>query len=204
MSDDEVYDLLLKLSSKRVADWQKGLIRHLPAVDEPASAGTDICETVWYIGTRPIVPDLRSAGASDEQIARALGRRKHTLGIVEVSDLVPIPADLARQIATDLETALAQEPADGWQRLDEKVVDFISEARVEIYFNEGQPRGREHVAVVLQDGKVSVSLEDPPVLLTKNGYRGEASALKVVARHRTALRALWDDTRPDDQKLPSR
>lgn len=115
-----------------------------------------------------------SAGASDEQIARALGRQKYTLGIVEAHDLVPIPADLARQIATDLETALAEEPADGWQRLDEKVVDFISEARVEIYYNEGQHRGRPHVAVILKDGKVSVSLDDPPVLLTKNGYRGDA------------------------------
>jgi hypothetical protein len=75
---------------------------------------------------------------------------------------------------------------------------------VEIYFNEGQHRGRPHVAVVLPDGKVSVSLEDPPTLLTPHGYRGEASALKVIKKHLIRLKKLWDDTRPDDQKLPVR
>jgi hypothetical protein len=99
---------------------------------------------------------------------------------------------------------LAEEPQDSVRRLDEKVVNWIAEHRVEIYFNEGQHRGRPHVAIVLPDGKVSVSLENPPVLLTPHGYRGEASALRVVNKYRERLQQLWDDTRPDDQKLPPR
>jgi hypothetical protein len=88
-----------------------------------------------------------------------------------------------------LRVSLAEEAQDSVRRLDEKVVDWIPEHRVEIYFNEGQHRGRPHVAVVLPDGKVSVSLENPPVLLTPHGYRGEASALKVVNKHLERLQA---------------
>lgn len=200
MTDEEVKELLIKLACQRVAAWQRGQMAYRAPDDGPEVRG-DIKAIVWYVGVRQVRASLATHGATVEQIAGAVAALKQDLDIIEAEDLVQIPNDLAREFAEDLRGVLALEPEEILQRLDEKLVDFITDARVEIYLNESQHRGRPHVAVVLQDGKVSVSLDDPPVLLTPHGYRGEASALKVVKKHLPALRKLWDDTRPDDQKL---
>lgn len=204
MTDDEVATLLTKFSSQRVAAWQRGELGHETPFGAPSGIEDNICEIVWYIGSKPSRESLLAAGAKPEQIDAAMSTQKSTLGIVEPSDLVNIPTELNEAIKADLGAALSDEPETAVQRLDEKWVKWVKEIRVEIYFNEGQHRGRPHVAIFLQDGKVSVSLEDPPVLLTPNGYRGESSALKVVAKHRVGLLELWNETRPDDQKLPNR
>jgi hypothetical protein len=204
MTDDEVAELLTKLGARRLAAWQRGEPGFELPEDAPSGIENDICALLWYVGSKPSRGDLLAAGATSEQIAAAMIAQKATLGIFEPSDLVPLPHELAQEIDADLRAALLDEPEESLRHLDEKVVDWITEYRVEIYFNEGQHRGRPHVAVVLPDGKVSVRLENSPVLLTPHGYRGEASALKVVKKHLQRLRKLWDDTRPDDQKLPPR
>jgi len=202
MTDDEVSDLLNKLGARRLAGFQRGESGFELPKDAPTGIENDICALLWHVGSRSSHDDLLAAGATPEQIAKAMTTQKVTLGIIEPSDLVPIPRDLAVALDTDLRAALLEEPEHSLRRVDEKVVDWITEHRVEIYFNEGQHRGRPHVAVILPDGKVSISLESTPKLLTPHGYRGEASALKVVKKYRRRLRKLWDKTRPDDQKLP--
>lgn len=204
MNQEEVADVLIKLSAQKVAQFQKRDPAYTPPTDLPAGIEGDICALVWYVGAKPSRDELIALGATAEQADIALAVLKDTLRIVEPSDLVPIPVDLALTLQTELREAFAAEPEDTPQRLDERVVDWITEYRVEIYSNEGQHRGRPHVAVVLPDGKISVSLDDPPMILTPHGYRGEASARKVVTKYRDQLLELWHDTRPDDQKLPSK
>lgn len=204
MTDDEVKDLLIRISSQRYAAWQKGELDLAVSADLPKGIEGNISEGLWYVGVKGASEALIAAGATTEQAANAIIDHKNLLGIIEPSDLVLIPTGIAEKISRDLMKSLLDEPDNSPRRLDEVWVKCIKELRVEIYFNEGQHRGRPHVAVVLPDGKVSVSLEDPPVLLTPHGYRGEASALKVVKENLLLLRKLWDETRPDDQKLPSR
>lgn len=203
MTDDEVKDFLYRRSAERVAHYQKRTPGSAIPSELPSEIDGDIRALVWYVGAKPSRDDIFAAGATTEQVDAALADLKICLGIIEASDIVAIPTDLASEVTRDLQEALAEEPEGHLRRLDERWIKSIAEARVEIYSNEGQHRGRPHVVVILADGKVSVSLDDPPVLLTPHGYRGEASALKVVAKHRTRLRQIWDETRPDDQRLPT-
>jgi hypothetical protein len=201
MTNDEVKDFLLKVSTERFAAWQRGkIVSEFPQLPP----NPDICAQLWYVGVVPSRDALVAAGATSEQIDAAMSALKAELAIIEPLDLVPIPTELALEIEADLKKALAEEPDSQRQRLDERLVNWITEYRVEIYSNEGQHRGRPHVSVFLPGGRVSVSLDDPPILLTPNGYRGEASAVKVVQKYRVKLLALWNDTRPDDQRLPFR
>lgn len=202
MTDEEVSALLLQLGSQRVAAWQRGEMP--PPSDAPEGFEHDIREILWHVGAKPSAGALLAAGATPEQVTAALEAKKALFEIIEPTDCVKIPDDLASQINADIETALSKEPEESFRSLNEKVVRWITECRVEMYHNEGQHRGRPHVAVVLPDGKISVSLENPPIILTPNGYRGEASALKVVKKHLRRLRKLWDDSRPDDQKIVRR
>lgn len=199
VNDDEVEELLRTLYAKRVAAWQRG------EIDAPANAPVgfhdSLRELIWYVGAKPSRDQVLAAGATSEQVDAALASLKETLGVIEESDLAPIPADLAQLLARDLQEGLTEEPENGLRRLNERWVKEVSDLRVEIYSNEGQHRGRPHVVVVLPDGKISVSLDLPPVLLTPHGYRGEATALKVVSKHRVRLLEIWTATRPDDQKL---
>jgi hypothetical protein len=201
MTDEDVGDLLRILSSKRFAAWQKGLLA-APA-DAPAGFEARIQDTLWYVGCADVRSDLLAAGATDAQIDAALAEKRAQLGVDRDGDRVDLPEALARAFIEDLKTALKEEPEGALRRLDERRVDWITEYRVEIYSNESQHAGRPHVAVFLPDGKISVSLEYPPVILTPHGYRGEASAKRVVAAYRERLLKLWHETRPDDQKLKS-
>lgn len=203
MTDEDVEELLKRLSTRKVKALQDG---ELPSVDAQLTTEikSSLCSLLWYVGAKYSEQELITAGATQDQVATAMTNYKTLLQIIEESDSAEIPDELAESIKKDLREALLEEPADTRSRLDEKVAAWIKEYRIEIYLNESQHRGRPHVAVVLPDGKISVSLDDPPVVLTPNGLRGEAAALKVVEKHREQLRKLWDDTRPDDQKLPSR
>lgn len=71
-----------------------------------------------------------------------------------------------------------------------------------MWSNESQHAGRPHVKVHLKGGAISVSLDKEPENLTpRGGLVGEASALKVIKKHRKNLLKLWKQTRPDTQKL---
>ena len=202
MTDDEVETLLLQWSSARVAAWQRGQIVLEPG-DAPAGFENDLHEILWYVGVKPLRGKLLAAGARESQVDAALAKRKKLHDIVEVEDKIAIPDDLASEIALDLRTFLNEEPETLTRRLDEKKADWIDDFRIEIYPNEGQHRGRPHAAVFLPDGKISVSLEDPPEVLTPQKLRGEAAALRVVKKHLVRLLKLWAETRPDDQRLPT-
>lgn len=204
VEQEEVDKLLITLGAKRFAAWQRNEQLDPPPETIPQGSESSLRALLWYVGFAPSRKMLEREGAKQDQINAALAAMKDLLGVVEASDLVTIPADLAREIDEDLRAALVDESEGGLRRLDEKVVNWISEHRVEIRLNESQHRGRPHVVVVLPDGAISVSLDSPPVLLTPHGYRGEASALKVVKKHLKELRKLWDETRPDDQRLPIR
>ena len=165
----------------------------------PPDVAGNITAVLWRYGYRPGADELLALGATPDQIARAVQKQKAALEIYEPADLVPIPEKLAAEIAVDLATFLFEEPEDGLRRLDERVVDWITDLRVEMYFDEPKHRGRPHVAVVLSDGKISVSLEDPPKILTPHGYRGEASAKKMIEKTREPLLKLGKDSRQDTQ-----
>lgn len=204
MTEEEIDDLLIKLATAKVAQYQRRDPIYTPPDDLPEGIDSSIVELIWYVGAKPSRAEMIAHGLSAEQTDAALARKKAQLGIIEPNDLIPIPPDLAAQIDADLRAALAEEPEDIPRRLDERVVKEITELKVEIYSNEGQHRGRPHVAVTLQDDKISISLDDPPVVLTPGRYRGQAGAVKVVTKHRTLLLDIWNSTRPDDQRLPDK
>ena len=202
MTDEEVYQRLMEESTREVAAFQKGE-RPTSLEGAPVTASDSISELVWYVGAMHVQREVIDAGATQEQLADALIRLKATLGIEEPKTFLALPSSLATELANSLRDALADEPEGQPQRLDEKLISEIPELRVEMYMNESQHRGRPHVAVSLPDGKISVSLDDPPQVLTPHRLRGEASALQVIAKYRLRLLEIWSDTRPDDQRLPN-
>lgn len=203
MTDDEVIDLLNTLVGRKVAQYQRREPGYEPPAGLPTGIDRDITALVWYVGAKPSRDELIAQGAEDGQVDAVLAAMKARLLIIEPSDLAPLPPDLTQAFARDLKDAIGEAPEDGPQSLEERVIREISEFRVEIYTNEGQHRGRPHVAVSLPGGKVSISLDDPPNLLTPHGLRFENEALKVVEKHRERLLVIWHETRPDDQKLPA-
>ena len=196
MTDEEVEARYRDIAVALAVPYINGVHGPLP----PEIDG-DISATMWRYGYLPGLDQLIAEGATPEQAARARAEAKALHSIVEEADLVPIPQDLATEIANDGRQFLAEEPDDLPRRLDEVHVKWITEIRVEIYFDEPKHRGFPHVAVILQDGKITVSLESPPRVMTPKGYRGEAAARKIVEKHLVRLLALWHSTRPSTQQL---
>lgn len=80
-------------------------------------------------------------------------------------------------------------------------VSYINQFRVEIWPNEGKHRGRPHVAVTLPRGQISISLDDPPEILTPKRLPHEREALAIITQYRERLIDFWDESRPDTQRL---
>ena len=193
MTDDEVAERLRAVTTKLAA----------PVINSGAS--DDILKTVWRAGYLPARAMILEEGATKSQVDKAMEAFKLLADIDEPGDFVAMPGELFEAIRADYFAELAIEPALKIQRLDERIIAEIGEFRVEMYGNESKHAGRPHVKVHLQDGAISVSLDDPPENLTpRGGMRGERSALKVIAKHRDELIILWHETRPDTQRLNPR
>lgn len=190
MTDDEIAERLRTLAAQLAA----------PALNN--GEANDIFEGLWKFGYLPARTLLIEQGLPQNQIDKAVADFKRLADIVEPSDLVEVPRDLLDALRIAFNAEIALEPALQVQRLDERVFKEITDFRVEMFGNEGQHAGRPHVKVHLQDGPISVSLDDPPINLTpRGGMRGESSAIKVIAKYREKLLKLWHETRPDTQKL---
>jgi hypothetical protein len=89
---------------------------------------------------------------------------------------------------------------DGLSLLTEKTYPEIDAFKVEIFPNEGRHRGRAHCRVTTDDGSVSVDIETYEIIAGEPG-RWARSIRKAVEEHHAGLLALWNQTRPDDQRL---
>jgi hypothetical protein len=159
-------------------------------------------EVLWDEGYVPASKLLIAKGVPAEQVKAEMAKVKGLLDIIEPSDLIAFPPDLHDELVNDLRAEISNEPPLALLRLDERVVKFISDFRVEMWSDESQHAGRPHVKVHLKNGAISVSLDLKPQNLTpRGGLIGEASALKVIKKHRKKLLKLWHKTRPDTQKL---
>jgi len=116
----------------------------------------------------------------------------------ETADFSP---RLHQKLLERFEQALNESPPRP-VRLDEKKVNAETGFKMFIYPNESQHRGFPHVKVQLQDGDISVSLEEEPkVIAGKRDLRGEAEALRAVKEFREEIMSEWYALRPDDQRL---
>jgi len=198
MPEKSVEDLLRETAIQRAVPFLSGetAVRH-----SNTYSGSGL-EILWDEGYLPARATLIAQGVPAADIDLQLAKVKELLDIVEPSDLVAFPADLHGKLITEIASEIASEPPLKRQRLDERVVRAITEFKVEMFSNESKHAGRPHVKVHLKGGAVSISLDDPPESLTPTGgIVGEASAIKVVAKNRKTLLALWNETRPDDQKI---
>jgi len=200
MPKKSVEDRLRETAVKRAVPFLNGEVA-VPHSDTYSGSGLEI---LWDEGYLPARATLIAQGVAAADIDLQLTKVKELLDIVEPGDLVAFPEELHGKLITDIASEIASEPPLKRQRLDERVVRAITEFKVEMFSNESKHAGRPHVKVHLKGGAVSISLDDPPESLTPTGgIVGEASAIKVVAKNRKTLLKLWNDTRPDDQKLPS-
>ena len=199
MTDDEVSDLLCEVAVRLAKPVLNGEVQQ-PA---PKVQGDDQLFTIlWDYGYLPARDQVLAQGATEAQIAKAQADFKTLGNIVEPSDLIRFPTDLAQKLHDTFIRELPSEPRISRFRLDERIVREITDFKVEMFTDEGLHRGRPHVKVHLKGGAVSISLDDPPVNLTqRGGLVGESTALKTIATHRKQLLELWKKTRPDTQKL---
>jgi len=198
MTDEEVEDRLRNEACRLAVPFLNGDIPLRPTHTQ-SDCGL---EFLWDEGFVPASKLLIGDGIPREQVEAQLAKVKELLGVVEPSNLISFPRDLHDKLDSDFKTELPNEPRLAVLRLDERVVKFISDFRVEMWSNESQHAGRPHVRVHLRGSTISVSLDCEPENLTpRSGLVGEASALKVIKKHRKHLLKLWDETRPDTQKL---
>lgn len=200
MTDDEAMTLFTKLAAVAA----KPYLNREPGYEIAAGLDFDITPIMLHHGYRAAREDAVAAGITEAQADSIIRWLKTNDRIIEPGDYVPLPADLGEEIADAIKAEAALEvDADGAdpQFLIERYMPFISEFRVEMYSDEGQHRGRPHVAVHLKDTKISISLDDPPEILTPKKARGEAAALKVIKFYRPRLLEEWYRTRPDTQRL---
>lgn len=84
----------------------------------------------------------------------------------------------------------------------ERTYSAIKEFKVEIRANESQHRGRPHCCVTTDKGAVSVDIRTGEII-AGNAGRWNTSVSKAVVAHSNGLQELWDQMRPDDQRLPT-
>jgi hypothetical protein len=84
--------------------------------------------------------------------------------------------------------------------LAEKRYPEITSFKVEIWPNEGKHPGRPHCKVTTDKGAVSVDLGTGDII-AGNPDRWASAIKTAVMDHMVELQKLWDETRPDDQKL---
>ena len=114
---------------------------------------------------------------------------------------IEVTGDLKAEL---LRTITQQGPGDnlpgGLRRLDEKQYPEIQNFKVEIWPNEGKHRGRPHCKVTTDKGAVTVDIETGEIIVGQAG-KWEVAISKSVKAHKAGLHKMWDETRPDDQKL---
>jgi hypothetical protein len=198
MTDEEVEDRLRKKACQLVVPFINRVAHPRPTLTQ-SDCGLEV---LWDEGYVPASKRLIAQGAPPAQVKAQMDKVKALLGIIEPSDLISFPPDLHDELVTDFKAVIVNEPPLAMRRLDERVVKEISEFRVEMWSNESQHAGRPHVRVHLKNGAISVSLDPEPQNLTpRGGLIGEASALRVIKKKRKMLLDLWQQTRPDTQKL---
>jgi hypothetical protein len=198
MTDEEVEDRLRTTACRLAVPVLNGKVLPRPTHTQSDRG----LEVLWDEGYVPASKLLIAKGVPAEQVKAEMAKVKALLDIIEPCDLIVFPPDLHGELVNDLRAEISNEPPLTLLRLDERVVKFISDFRVEMWSNESQHAGRPHVKVHLKNGAISVSLDHEPQNLTpRGGLIGEASALKVIKKHRRKLLRLWHKTRPDTQKL---
>lgn len=173
--------------------------------DDESLLGSEMSRVLWQYGFIPAYNALNAIEEDRAELLNALESYKALLDVVEEKDRTQLPPALLEQLSAEFDALLPTEPDLAEQRLDERTISEITEFRVVMFTDEGKHAGRPHVRVYLRTGHISISLDDPPCILTKSGgHVGEASALKTIAKHRDMLLKRWDETRPDTQRLPKR
>jgi hypothetical protein len=198
MTGKKVEDLLRREACRRAVPVLNGLVAPRPSRTQSDRG----LEVLWDEGYIPASKYLIEAGVPERQVRTEMAKVKALLDIVEPSDLIAFPQNLHDELDKYFSAEISKEPPLTRLRLDERVVKLISEFRVEMWSNESQHAGRPHVKVHLKNGAISISLDPEPENLTpRGGLTGEATALKVIKKHRKKLLKLWQETRPDTQKL---
>jgi hypothetical protein len=110
--------------------------------------------------------------------------------------------DLSRALAFICMQQGPTDPASGLSRLDEaayKVGDFSLTYR----FNEGKHRGRPHCLVNLPNRLVA-KLDIVTGEIIEGDVNGWGRSIaKFFEKYDKELLAIWEQTRPDDQRLPN-
>ncbi len=110
-----------------------------------------------------------------------------------------VPAQLAQAIRNDIHS-YGPILEGGVSLLIEKTYPEIDQFKVEIFPNESQHRGRPHCRVTTDKGAVTIDFLTGEVLAGDAGH-WTRTACKTVVQHKDGLLALWNATRPTDQKL---
>ena len=198
MTEEEIFSFLIERGAKLGAPYHNG--------EQPYALRNSTLETgwevLWEFGYCPAAEELQKSGEDQILVSNQMKRLKSYLRIIEFQDVVVFPESLSQELKADFDKTLPNEKPLNILRLDERLIKSITEFRVEMYTDESKHRGRPHVAVYLKNGKISISLDDPPENLTPSGgLVGEASALKVIEKNRDKLLKIWNETRVDTQKL---
>ena len=92
---------------------------------------------------------------------------------------------------------------DGRSFLAERQYPEIHQFKVEVFPNVGQHGGRPHCKVTTDKGAVTVDLDTAQIIAGDAGHWNR-TVERTAAAPTEGLLALWDEMRPDDQRLPVR
>ncbi|MBA4026724.1 MAG: hypothetical protein C0473_00630 [Cyanobacteria bacterium DS3.002] len=115
---------------------------------------------------------------------------------------IVVNGSVLEKLKSAVENAL-NERADGFLQLNEKKFARIKNFKVEIFPNESKHPGLPHCKVTIDDKSASFKLCDGTLLVGDLG-RYNAAASKEINKHKSELLTMWNDTRPDDQKLANK
>ncbi len=113
--------------------------------------------------------------------------------------MIEVVSELRDEILSEIQ---AIGPTDNMGRsfLVEKQYKEIRQFKVEIFPNESTHRGRPHCKVTTDKGAVTVDISNGGIIAGTAGH-WTRTIQKVVLSHSDGLKRLWDEMRPDDQKL---
>lgn len=116
-----------------------------------------------------------------------------------MSDDIEAPEQL-RNLIYQTFSQIGEIQENGLSYLKEVTVS-LPEFEVIIRTNESQHRGRPHCLIAMGENSPTFDIETGQ-LLAGTLKSWNRTAEKDVKRHSGTLLQVWNDTRPDDQKLP--
>jgi hypothetical protein len=175
-----------------VGEHAKRIARELSPVGRPQVLVMQVLN--WSFELEPVEKSVTGVNATSSE--------KFASGVEDELKEIELTGSLFESMRNEI-SSLGVLREDGLQELNEKLYKEIDDFRVIFYPNESRHPGRPHCKVEIGGKTANYDINTFEVLAGDVG-KYHRTVAKVLRNHQSGLLKEWDDTRPTDQRLPTR